>query len=75
MSDQILLICDLYKNRTGIWTGKRLFLLYHCYVQYQRLQEMTIFDWYKLYYTAKRYIYSNLLYLLCEGEATGGMVK
>ncbi len=39
-------ICAVYKNRTGIWTGKRLVLIYHCYVQYQRLREMTIFDWY-----------------------------
>ncbi len=39
-------ICAVYKNRTVILTGKWLFLLYHCYVQYQRLQKMTIFDWY-----------------------------
>ncbi len=39
-------ICAVYKNRTGTWTGKRLFLLYQRYVQYQRLQETTIFDWY-----------------------------
>ncbi len=36
----------VYKNRTGILTGKQLFLLYHRYVQYQKLQKMTIFDWY-----------------------------
>ncbi len=39
-------IWEVYKTRTGIWTGKRLFLLYNRYVQYQRLQEMTIFDMY-----------------------------
>ncbi len=39
-------ICAVYKNRTGILTGKRLFSSYHRYVQYQRLQVMAIFDWY-----------------------------
>ncbi len=36
----------VYKNRTGKWTGKRLFSLYQRYFQYQRLQEMTVFDRY-----------------------------
>ncbi len=42
-------ICVVYKNRTGILTSKRLFLLYHRYVQYKRLGEMTIFDWYTFF--------------------------
>ncbi len=48
MSDQILLILVYmrYTKKTGIWFGKLLFSLYQRYFQYQRLREMTIFDWY-----------------------------
>ncbi len=51
MSDQIFLIqvfvqCAVHQNETGMWTVKRLFLLYHWYIHYQMLQEMIIFDWY-----------------------------
>ncbi len=47
MSDQIFLILVYarYTKKTSKWHVIR-FILYHWYVQHQRLQEMTIFDCY-----------------------------
>ncbi len=38
-------MCSIQKS-SGIWTVTQLFSLYQWYVQCQRLQEMSIFDWY-----------------------------
>ncbi len=48
MSDQILLLLVYLLCTKNIWyiNCYTAFLLYQWYVQYQRLQEMTIFDWY-----------------------------
>lgn len=47
MSDQIFLVLvnTWYMKKTGMWTVIRLFSLHHWYDQYQRLWEMTNFDW------------------------------
>ncbi len=37
-------LCSIQKQNWYM-NHEKAFLLYHCYVQYLRLQEMTIFDW------------------------------
>ncbi len=58
-------ICTVYK-KSGIWTDKRLFSLYHQYIQYQRLWEMNRNDYFWLVcgqYVMLWYTYNNLFLL------------
>ncbi len=61
-----------YSDICKVYTIKKLFLLYHQYVQYQRLWEITIFDCYTLF-IFYQFVYSNPFFAVTLTHIANGM--